>query len=663
VKIIQFKTGVKAKVKATPKPSLPGVKVTLVNTPLKADTLLRKLVKNEGSIGFDTEVVGPNLRGQDFVNITHASLLGFSVAFEDKKCYYIPVRHKGNNASFAAVASILKALQPHAAQGRVWAHNAKFDHQVLIREGIELDGLLDSMVGAWLVLGRTTGIGLKQLAVDVLGRTSPQYDPALHSKTGDEAKQYAGHDALNTLELGLHYKPLLEKSPGWDWFVQECSFAHTLAHIKLQGIAIDIERLMDLRTKAQGELAVIQAEWSELDPDLKITSSKDLQRLFEEGTWASIGNTPGGQFDTGKKAMQYNVTHGRGDGPRFAELRLKYQEVAKIVTTYTEGLVEEALQWADHKLHADLFHFGTVTGRLASANPNLQNQPAHGEWAKLVRECFISDPGMEFTAADYSQIELRYFAEYCGGTLLEGYQKDVDLHQMTADVMGITRQQGKMVNFGFLLYGGGPDKLAKEVECTTKEAEQKIAALHARYPEVEAWRQQVIEAVGGVVSVVRGTPTIEGGRGNVPWATTLVGRRRTFPELNPDFMRHYDPKEYDRLAKQYAFKCRERGKVPTPMGQWMSIRSRGERLVVNYLIQGGTRDLLVLGMNHYRRRAPAGFKIVMTVHDEVLTQHPKGCGELARKLLKESLEHVGPALGLEVPIVAEPTTGADWSEV
>ena len=153
------------------------------------------------------------------------------------------------------------------------------------------------------------------------------------------------------------------------------------------------------------------------------------------------------------------------------------------------------------------------------------------------------------------------------------------------------------------------------------------------------------------------------GRGINPWAVTLAGRKRHFPELNPAYFKRTDPEEYKRLKNKYAVSCRARGKEPTATGLEWSIRGRGERLVVNYLIQGGSRDLLVLGMNKFRRDAPDEFTLVTTVHDEVLTQHPQGAGEEARELLKVSLESAGKALGLKVPIIAEPKTGSNWSEV
>jgi DNA polymerase-1 len=634
------------------------IKVVLVNTALKVEALCRKLDTYVGVVGFDTEVAGPLLRGRDFVNITYSCLLGISLAFTDGKVYYIPFRHKGNNASFMDLHEICTRLQKLAKAHRMWAHNAKFDHQVMTMAGYPLEGLLCSMIAAWLVRGENKGIGLKALAAELLERKSPEYDPGIAHQTGDQVKQYAGHDALNTLELGERLFTQLDKDQR-NWLKEECAFTHALADMKLAGMRLDKGKLRGLRYQAEKERNGIQERWNKLTTvrsqsgevleAISITSSKQLQRLFEEGIWVPHGVTAGGSFSTAGSAMKWNVLNAKGDGKKLAQLRLDYQEVSKIVTTYTDGLIEEALQWRDKKLHPDLFHFGTVTGRLASANPNIQNQPAHGTWAKSVRECFIPDAGMEFTSADYSQVELRYFAEYCGGGILEAFCEGADLHQKTADAMGIERTQAKMVNFGFLLYGGGPDKLAVELGCSKKEAEEKIEALQAEYPEVERWRQKVISVVTG--------------RGPRPWCRTMAGRLRYIPELNQDYMREFHPSEYQQLYNKYAAKCRGKGKQPSEKGWEWSLRSRGQRLVVNYLVQGGSRDLLVLGMNKYRATAPPGYTLVTTVHDEVLTQHVMGAGNHARMLLKDALESAGPALGLTVPIVAEPVTGKTWADV
>lgn len=544
-----------------------------------------------------------------------------------------------------ALHTILSKLQTHAKASRVWAHNAKFDHQVMIREGYPMVGMLDSMVAAWLVLGRNSGIGLKGLAASLVGRHSPEYDPGIAHKSGAEVLEYACHDALNTLQLGEHFAKKLNEDKLFAWFLEECQFAYVLAKIKLQGICIDRDRLRDIREQADAEIYRLQELWDKECPFVSITSSTQLQELFEEGTWREHGKTSSGKYSTSKEAMQYNVDHGTERGRVLAQLRLDYQEVAKVVSTYTDALIEESLQWADKKLHPDLHHFGTVTGRLSASHPNIQNQPSHGVWAQAVKMAYVPDPAMQFTSADYSQVELRYFANYCGGNLLDAFISGKDLHQVTADILGVDRQLGKTINFGFLLYGGGARKLAALLSVTQDEAERLLERLQAGYPEIEAWRQRVIDSVSQ--------------RGPVPWCKTLAGRRREIPELTPKQWQRDDPDAYWRavhaMRKKYGRLSDRRAED--------AIFSRGKRLVVNYLVQGGSRDLLVLGMNEFERKAWSDFRIVTTVHDEVLIQHPRGMGQEARTLLKDCLEGAGKLLNLRVPIVAEPKTGDNWYAV
>lgn len=629
------------------------MKLILANTDAKVTKLMKRLDDlGDEHIGFDTEVSGPLLRGRDFTNITHSVLLGLSVAFEDEECYYLPVRHKGNNISFEHLHQVCSVLQTHARQRRVWAHNAKFDHQVMIREGYPMVGMLDSMVAAWLATGKNKGIGLKELASRLLGRQSPAYDPSIAFKTGAEVLEYACHDALNTLQIGLSYCPR-EYDDRTDtlWFFQECDFTYVLAKMKLQGIALDVDGLREIRERGENLLADKKDRWDKLAPFLSITSTKDLQTLFEEGIWREHGRTSTGAFQTGKESMQYQLEHGRGDGPILAQLRLDHQAINKLVSTYTTGLIEEAEQWADGKLHPDLHHFGTVTGRLSSTYPNIQNQPSHGMWAERVKACFVPDPGMEFTSADYSQVELRYFANYCGGALLQAFVDGKDLHVETGDAMGVGRDAGKTVNFGFLLYGGGARKLAGLLDVPEAEAARLLTRLQARYPEVEVWRNRVVETVRM--------------RSPRPWCKTLAGRIRYIPELNPEQWRLDDPEAYEITVAA----LRKKYNITNDRRIQSAIFSRGKRLVVNYLVQGGSRDLLVIGMNGYQKhvdRFPQechNFSVVTTVHDEVLTQHPIGYGSEARKLLQRSLEGAGTYLGLRVPIVAEPATGMTWGAV
>ena len=652
------------------------MKQHLASTDQKVAKLLTKLESNTGYVGFDTEIAGPLLRGQDFTNTSYAALLGVSLAFEDRECYYLPIRHKGPNATFMHLHQVMTALQPLALSRLVWAHNAQFDYMTMLQAGYDLKGLMCSKVAAWLSNGGSNGLGLKELAKKVLNRDSPPYDPAMAHQTGAEVLDYACQDALNTLELGQHYYPPIpegemygvtypdcdeETAGAYLWFYEECDFALTLAKMKLQGIALDRKKLAGIREEAREVAAGIQEKWDKLAPFISITSAAQLQTLFEEGTWVEHGYTAGGAFQTNKEAIKHQLVHGRGDGPLLAALRLDMQAVNKVVSTYTDGLIEEALQWRDKKLHPDLWHFGTVTGRLSSSHPNIQNQPAHGDWATRIRECFIPDPGMDFTSADYSQVELRYFADYCGGKLLQAFVEGKDLHEETADMMDVSRADGKTVNFGFLLYGGGPRKLAGLLGIDEAAARVKIDQLQAGYPEVEDFRSRVISTVRC--------------RGPIPWCRTRAGRLRYIPELDPVGWEQRDIEGYTAAATAV---CKKYNIPYHARAGWNSefvwrrddaLFSRGKRLVVNYLVQGGSRDLLVLGMTELDRCISKvsyiypSYSVVTTVHDEVLIQHPRASGEEARELLKRCLEGAGPKLGLKVPIVCEPKTGRNWSEV
>jgi DNA polymerase-1 len=625
----------------------------LAHTPLKVTKLLRRLdaaLGEDGDVGFDTEAVGPLLQGQDFINISYSALLGLSVAFEDGSAYYLPLRHKGTNASFHDLHKVCERLRALALAGRLWAHNAKFDHQMMIRSGYPLEGLRDSMLAAWLVTGKNVGLSL-----EALGEKGLPFDPTIGTRSAAEVLAYACQDARGTLALAHKFLPELEKAKLVDWFAEECAFAHSLAEMKLLGIGLDRDKLRTTRSNAEAKRDLAAARWKELAGDLSITSSKQLQDLFESGLWRTEKRTKTGVFSTDAETMQEQVDKGT-PGAELAQLRLDFQAVTKVVNTYTDGLIEESLQWADKKLHPDLFHLGTVTGRLSSSHPNIQNQPSHGDYAKLIKSCYIPDPGFEFTSADYSQIELRYFADYCGGDLLQAFIDGKDLHSETGEAMGVGRDGGKTVNFGFLLYGGGASKLARTVGVPEERGEELLALLHAKYPRVEAWRRHVIDVASK--------------RGPVPWVRTRAGRIRYIPELQPEQWKARDPEGYTTLARHLVSKYKlgadafapRYGKGGKPLRSRVNsaIWSRGCRLVVNYLVQGGSRDLLVIGMNDFRARAPEGFSIVTTVHDEVLTQHPIGRGEEARALLKECLEGAGPKLGLKVPVLAEPKTGPNW---
>jgi DNA polymerase-1 len=626
------------------------MKQRLVTTDARLDMLLRDIDKAP-ECGLDTEAVGParrysQARAKPFLNLGYTAIQGISLAFPNENVYYLPLRHKGPNAKWAWAERALRELEDKT----IWAHNVKFDAGLLEREGFDLSPLrwLDSMLAAWLHFSKSEGIGLKKLALELLERESPEWEGSLIDKSAADVLDYVCHDALNTLQVGTLLWDRITVKQRLALRDVETPFAIELARMERDGIALDLKKLEDtMGSLAEQSLGAARAEWDELYPDVDWASPKSLQELFEEGTLDSLGKTKTDLHKTGKDVMKHNIKEG-GTGATCAALILELRQAAKVKGTYLDGFYEETRQWPDRRLHPELLQMGTRTGRLSSSNPNIQNQLSHGEYAPLLKRCYVPDTGWSFVSADYAQIELRLFAELAGGTLLSSFLDGCDLHQRTADALELTRDQGKTFNFGFLIYGGGPRKAGREFGWTEDEAKERLAAVAAEYPEAAAFRDKVIRIVEQ--------------RDPVPYVQTKSGRRRLVPELQPLAWFHRDPEGYHKKAKylagQYGIDLNNTRRING------AIRNSGERIAVNTIIQGSAADIAKYAMVDFAKHTPRGaMKLVTMVHDEVLATAKDNFAEQCAQALKHHMEAAGPALGYKVPIIAEPAIGKSWFDV
>ena len=632
------------------------MKFRVVTTDARFDMFLREFEEEDNAgrpLGLDTEAVGPARRysranSKPFLNMNYAAIQGISLAFWNENVYYFPLRHRGPNAKWAWAEQALKALDGKP----VWAHNVKFDAGLLEKEGFDIGRIFwrDSMLAAWLAFSKSKGIGLKELAKELLDRESPEWQGSLIDKTAEEVKEYVCHDALNTLQVGdlLWHEKLTTKQR--DALVTiETPFAIELSRMERDGMAFDVDLLEESMGKLVDErLKEKQGLWDSVCPDISWASAKDLQELFIDGTLTPQGETKTGAFKTGKDVLNWNIQNGTPAQAEMAQLILNLREVSKVKGTYVDGFYEETRQWSDRRLHPELHQMGTRTGRLASSNPNIQNQLSHGEFAPLLKRCYVADPGWLFVSADYAQIELRLFAELAGGSLLQAFLDGADLHQRTADALGVTRDQGKTFNFGFLIYGGGPNKAAREFGWTQAEAKERLAAIAAEYPEAAEFRNFVINVVSK--------------RAPVPWVQTRAGRRRLIPELVPSEWEYRDPAAYRAKAKsmidKYGIRPHDTRRLQSAM------RNSGERIAVNSIVQGSAADLAKYAMVDFARKVPryAG-RLVTMVHDEILATAKEGEEKKVAVYLQECMEEAGPKLGYKVPIIAEPAIGKNWHEV
>ena len=298
---------------------------------------------------------------------------------------------------------------------------------------------------------------------------------------------------------------------------------------------------------------------------------------------------------------------------------LEYRQVTKLRGTYAAQLPKVADE--DERIHTDFKQALTATGRLSSADPNLQNIPIRTKMGREMRRYFVSKEGYSLVDADYSQIELRLLAHISDDyNMSEAFRSGADIHRKTASaVFGVPeetvneemRKRAKAVNFG-IVYGISGFSLAKDIGITTAEASKYIKSYLLNYPFIDSYLERVVEEAK-----------------NDGYTTTLMGRRRYIPELNAA------------NGMQRAF---------------------GKRIAMNAPIQGTAADIMKLAMikvyNRLKTEEPMA-KIVMQVHDELIVEAPDESIENVKKILKEEMENT---VKLNVPLTVDVTSGKNWLE-
>ncbi len=298
---------------------------------------------------------------------------------------------------------------------------------------------------------------------------------------------------------------------------------------------------------------------------------------------------------------------------------LEYRQVTKLRGTYAAALPKLADE--SKRIHTDFKQALTATGRLSSADPNLQNIPIRTKMGREMRRYFIADEGKLLADADYSQIELRLLAHISDDyTMSEAFKSGADIHRKTASaVFGVPedavndemRKRAKAVNFG-IVYGISGFSLAKDIGITTTEANKYIKNYMMMYPSIDRYLEEVVATAK------------ENG-----YTETLIGRRRYIPELN----------SANGMLRQF-----------------------GKRVAMNAPIQGTAADIMKLAMikvyeRLYREEPEA--KIVMQVHDELIVEAPAERIESVKAILREEMES---AASLNVPLTVDVTSGKNWLE-
>lgn len=619
----------------------------LVQTREQANLLISRIQKAD-SLSVDTESSGPNLLGKKFVNMFRATTTGVSFCFDDKKCFYMPIAHRQGNLSLGYVNRVGEALQNEKVS--LWAHNWKHDLKAFDQLGWNLRGcdLADTQIMLWLLGLKEPGksaYGLKAQAFAKLGLTMSTFEETVgagdtfSTLTPEDGLQYAAEDALAVQLLKEKYfADLLALDLGDAWN-RELRMVRVLRHMEDTGIEIDDLRISRLYQEVHGNREQLLAEWDWLVGGNPSSPKQVNENLYEYGLWSPLDGMKSkktGLYPTNKEAvnMQLALCKPGSVGHRAAELKLELNALAKIETTYSMSLIENAGQYPDGRLHPNYHGTGTETGRLSSSYPNGQNIPIRTELGKRVQECFGVARGNCIVSADYSQIELRVMAHLAGsGPLFDGYRAGADVHQATADDLGCTRDQGKTINFA-ILYGAGARKMAKQIGVELPEAKRLLLR----------WRKNNSSVVDKLDSIVQSA-----------YSTGMVrlesGRIRRLPE-----MRRRDPLRTPRLSGPHSEEQRER--------HWDNVlkpRFSDERRAGNTAVQGFAADIVKQAMVEIYDAlvVPGHVRMQAQVHDDIKLEVNKDYADRAASKMQEIMEQ---AWKLRVPLLAEPAIGANWLE-
>ena len=388
---------------------------------------------------------------------------------------------------------------------------------------------------------------------------------------------------------------------------------YALYEMEKNGIRVDGEALHQygkkLRTRIEELTAEIHAMAGE---EFNINSLKKLgEILFEK-----LGLKNGKKTKTGYSTSAEVLEKLKNAHPIIPKI-LEYRQLTKLNSTYAEGLAGYIR--ADGRIHGKFHQTVTVTGRISSADPNLQNIPTRMPLGREIRKVFIPEEGSVFVDADYSQIELRVLAHMSGdAALIAAYQADEDIHAITASqvfdvpldqVDSTLRRKAKAVNFG-IVYGISSFGLGQDLDISRKEAEGYIEKYFATYGKVKEFLDR----------------TVEDAKKN-GYTVTMFGRRRPIPELaSSNFM----------------------------------TRSFGERAAMNAPVQGTAADIIKIAMVRVNRRLKEEHlqsKLVLQIHDELIIETKKEEVEIVQKILVQEMMH---AADLAVPLLVDANVGDSW---
>jgi DNA polymerase I len=587
---------------------------------------LRDGLLASGGFAFDTETTS--------IDPMRARLVGMSFCWQAGTAWYVPMNLNEPLLSPDGVDALdyLKPVLADASLPKL-GQNLKYDCHIMRRAGAPLAGIdFDTMLAHFL-LHPEDRHNLDELSLKYLGMrkipTKELLGTGKNALTMDlvpvtAVAEYACEDADASWQLAEKLKAELAASPDSDAQLLrtlEMPLLPVLEHVEANGIRLDKPKLRELDReleKRQSELEKLVHE--EAGEPFNLNSPKQLGPiLFEELLIQDlVGVKRVGKTKTGYKTDA--ATLEKFAGVTIVDALLEYRQITKLRGTYLEAL-PRYVHPTTGRVHTSFNQAVASTGRLSSSDPNLQNIPIRTEAGRNIRRAFVPEEGWIMLSADYSQIELRLVAHLSQDpALIQAFLDGADVHARTAalvfadgDTSVVTpemRSRAKAINFG-ILYGMGPQRLARDLGISFSEARAFIDSYFDALPGVRAWIDRTL------------AEATENGA-----VYTLLGRRRRVPEL-----------------------ASKDGRV----------RSNAENIAVNSPVQGSAADLIKLAMIAVDRRLrdeKFAARMLLQVHDELVFECPPTELESLQALVRKEMEGVAE---LSVPLHVDMGTGPDWA--
>ncbi len=522
------------------------------------------------------------------------------------------------------VASVVKPCLENADLTKVSA-DIKADMVLAAKYGISFAGdYFDLGVAAYIINPLRSSYDVSDLAAshlsvniksdkDVFGSGKKMLSVSELSE--EDVKSYVSQTLGVSEKIKIELEKQIKESGMTSLFYDiELPLVRVLADMEIEGVLIDRENLERFNEELKVSINALESEiYALAGEEFNINSPKQLGIIiFEKLGMKAAKKTKTGYSTNAEVLEKLRSEH------EIVEKILEYRRLSKLNSTYGDGLLA-VVNPKTGRIHSDFKQTVTVTGRISSAEPNLQNIPVRTEIGRELRKMFVAKEGYVLVDADYSQIELRVLAHISGDeNLIAAFKNNEDIHTATAagvfgvspdEVTPLMRSRAKTINFG-IIYGMGDFSLAKDLEISVKEAREYIENYFSRYPGVKKYMEHIIET------------TKESG-----FVSTMFERRRPIPEINS--------------------------------GNFM-VRSSGERMARNTPIQGSAADIIKIAMvkvNHRLKEENLLSKLILQVHDELIIEAERSEAKLAANLLKECMES---AVELCVPLVAETKTGHSW---